>query len=85
MVAAGRAEGDADASLDLVSKYDYHAKVTASELKRWLKKQGCTFEEGTKHTKVILGAKATRMPRHPSQELKSGTLQAILKDLDLKM
>jgi mRNA interferase HicA len=59
--------------------------MTASELKRWLKKQGCTFQEGTKHTKVILGSKATRIPRHPSQEVKTGTLNSILKELALKM
>ena len=56
-----------------------------SELKRWLKKQGCTFTEGAKHTKVSLGNKVTRMPRHPSQELKTKTLHTILKDLGLKM
>jgi len=55
-----------------------------AELKRWLKKQGCAFTEGTKHTKVILGSRVTRMPRHPSQELKAKTLHTILKDLGLK-
>jgi len=59
--------------------------VTASELKRWLAKQGCTFSEGKKHTKAMLGDKTTRMPRHPSQELKTKTLQTVLKDLGLKM
>lgn len=28
--------------------------MKASELKRWLKAQGCTLEEGTRHTKVML-------------------------------
>ncbi len=59
--------------------------MTVSELKRWLKNQGCIFAEGTKHTKVIFGDKVTRMPRHPSQELKTKTLRTILKDLGLKM
>ena len=59
--------------------------MKASELKRWLKKRGCTFQEGAKHTKVMLGYRATRMPRHPSAELKTGTLNSILKELDLKM
>jgi mRNA interferase HicA len=58
--------------------------VTASELKRWLKKQGCRFEEGTRHTKIVLAGKASLMPRHPSTEIKTGTLNAILKQLDLK-
>jgi mRNA interferase HicA len=59
--------------------------MTASELKRWLKQRGCAFQEGAKHTKVILGSKATRMPRHPSAEVKTGTLNSILKELGLKM
>ena len=59
--------------------------MTASELKRWLKKHGCTFQEGAKHTKVILGSRATRIPRHPSAEVKTGTLSSILKELGLKM
>jgi predicted RNA binding protein YcfA (HicA-like mRNA interferase family) len=33
----------------------------------------------------VLGSKISRMPRHPAKEIKTGTLQAILKDLDLKM
>jgi len=59
--------------------------VTVSELKRWLRKQGCTFTEGAKHTKVVLAGKVTRMPRHPSRELKAKTLHTILRDLDLKI
>jgi len=59
--------------------------VTVSELKRWLRKQGCTFTEGAKHTKVVLAGKVTRMPRHPSQELKAKTSRTILSELGLKM
>jgi len=59
--------------------------MKASEFKRWLTKRGCTFQDGTKHTKVIYGSRTARMPRHPSQDLKTGTLQAILKALGLKM
>jgi len=64
---------------------DYVWDVTVSELKRWLRKQGCTFTEGAKHTKVALAGKVTRMLRHPSQELKVKTLQTILRDLGLKI
>ena len=67
-----------------VIKADNLADVTASELKRWLKRQGCTFKEGTKHTKVMLGSKVSRMPRHPSKEIKNGTYNSILEDLGLK-
>jgi mRNA interferase HicA len=59
--------------------------VKASELRRWLKKQGCTFADESRHTRIMLGSKIARMPRHPAKEIKTGTLQAILKDLDLKM
>jgi len=59
--------------------------MTASELRRWLKAQGCVFEDGKKHTKVILGGRLTFMPRHPKKEIKTGTLKAILRDLDLKL
>ena len=58
--------------------------MTASELKRWLKKRGCTFTEGTKHTLVHLGREFTEIPRHPSAEIKTGTYNVILKKLGLK-
>jgi mRNA interferase HicA len=58
--------------------------VTVSELKRLLRQQGCSFEEGSKHTIVRLGKRRTTLPRHPSQEVKSGTLIGILKSLGLK-
>jgi len=58
--------------------------MTASELKRWLAKQGCTFEDGTRHTKVMLGKRTSQIPRHPSTEIRTGTFQTILKQLDLK-
>jgi len=72
-------------SLDIVIRSDYSWHVTVSELKRWLKERGCTNAKGSKHTKVIFCGKVTRMPRHPSQELKTKTLRTILKDLGLKM
>jgi len=59
--------------------------VKASELRRWLRSQGCTFVEESRHTRIMLGARISRMPRHPAKEIKIGTLQAILKDLGLKM
>jgi mRNA interferase HicA len=59
--------------------------VKVSELRRWLKKQGCTFLEESRHTRVVLGSKVSRTPRHPAKDIKTGTLQSILKDLGLKM
>jgi mRNA interferase HicA len=59
--------------------------VKASELRRWLRKHGCAFVEESRHTRIMVGSKISRMPRHPAKEIKIGTLQSILKDLDLKM
>jgi mRNA interferase HicA len=59
--------------------------VTANELRKWLKKAGCRFVEESRHTKIILEDRVSRMPRHPAKEIKKGTLQSILKDLGLKM
>jgi mRNA interferase HicA len=58
--------------------------VTASELRRKLAKLGCTFMEGTNHTKVRLGNRTSMLPRHPSTEIKTGTLNGILKQLGIK-
>jgi len=60
-------------------------EVTSSELRRWLKKQGCAFVEESRHTRIVLGLRVSRMPRHPAKEIKTGTLKNILKDLDLEM
>ena len=53
-------------------------------LKRWLKKQGCRFVEGKRHTKVLLKGRATLIPRHPAVEMKRGTVEGLLKALGLK-
>jgi mRNA interferase HicA len=58
--------------------------VTVSELKRWLKQRGCTFEEGTRHIIVRLGSRRTTLPRHPSREVATGTVKGILRKLGLK-
>jgi hypothetical protein len=54
-------------------------------MRRWLRKQGCRFEEGARHTIVIYRDRKTELPRHQSQELKTKTQQAILKALGLRM
>jgi mRNA interferase HicA len=58
--------------------------MTASELRRKLAKLGCTFERGTRHLIAICKGKTSPIPRHPSQEIKTGTYHKILKDLGLK-
>jgi hypothetical protein len=39
--------------------------MRVSELKRLLKEQGVTFEEGARHTIARLGSRMTTIPRHP--------------------
>ena len=58
--------------------------MTGNELKRWLASRGCTFEEGTKHTKVFFEGKYTLLPRHGAKELPTGTVRSIQKELGLK-
>ncbi|AZG14945.1 MULTISPECIES: type II toxin-antitoxin system HicA family toxin [Cupriavidus] len=54
-----------------------------SEFVRWLADQGATFKQGKKHLKVSLNGKQTVVPRHAA-ELKTGTVEAIKKQLGLK-
>lgn len=55
-----------------------------SEFVKWLKKQGATFEDGTRHLKIFLNGRQTILPRHPSKELKKGLIEGIKKQLDIK-
>jgi mRNA interferase HicA len=68
----------------MVYRSVYHGTVTSNELKRWLASRGCTFEEGTKHTKVLYKGKSTMLPRHGPKELPTGTVRGIRKALGLK-
>ncbi|MCL2129903.1 MAG: type II toxin-antitoxin system HicA family toxin [Treponema sp.] len=59
-----------------------------SELKRFLRKRGCyCYEEGNRHEKwmnpAVNGA-ITVIGRHDKEEVKSGTLNGILEDLNIK-
>lgn len=58
--------------------------MTVNEFKRWLAKQGATFEPGKRHQKVYLNGRQTVLSNHPSDELKKGTVEAIKKQLGLK-
>jgi mRNA interferase HicA len=58
--------------------------VTASELRRKLAKAGCTFVDAKKHLAIYYKGHCTIMPRHPSKEVKKGTVQDILKVLGIK-
>ena len=60
--------------------------MTSAQFRRWLAKQGCRFEPAKGgHLKVRLGGKQSVMPMHgSSKELKTGTIEAIKKQLGLK-
>ncbi|EKE69417.1 MAG: type II toxin-antitoxin system HicA family toxin [Alphaproteobacteria bacterium] len=61
--------------------------MNAKELKRWLKKQGCTFAShkgGSGHLTVRLGDRKTQLPMHGSaKELGTGLVNKIKRDLGL--
>jgi len=58
--------------------------VNSSEFKRWLTKQGATFQQGKgSHIKVFLNGRQSVMPMH-STDLKTGTVEGIKKRLGLK-
>ncbi|GGA54244.1 type II toxin-antitoxin system HicA family toxin [Pelagibacterium lentulum] len=62
--------------------------MNASELKRWLAKQGCTFEThrgGSGHLTVHLNGRTSQLPMHGGRkELGTGLVNKIKKDLNLK-
>lgn len=61
--------------------------MTARELRRWLAKQGCTFERhkgGSGHLTVIRDVRRSQLPMHGSnKELGTGLVNKIKKDLGL--
>jgi mRNA interferase HicA len=60
--------------------------MTSAEFKRWLEKQGCTFEPGKGgHLKVRLGRRFSVLPMHGSnKEIGKGLAEKIKKDLGLR-
>jgi mRNA interferase HicA len=60
--------------------------VTSAEFKRWLEKQGCTFEPGKGgHLKVRLGRRFSVLPMHGSnKEIGKGLTEKIKRDLGLR-
>jgi len=58
-----------------------------SEFKRWLEKQGATFENsrsGTSHLKVTLNGVTVPFPYHGANEMGKGLENQIMKQLKLK-
>jgi len=61
--------------------------VTGAELKRLLRKHKCKFlRHGGRHDQWVNPAngKVFMVPRHDAQEMKNGTVEAILKEADIK-
>jgi mRNA interferase HicA len=58
--------------------------MKASELRRKLANAGCTFVDGKKHVIVYYKGNRSLMPRHPAKEVKTGTVQGILKRLGIE-
>ena len=60
--------------------------MNSKQLKRWLRKRGCTFEPTKSgHLKVRRGDRLTVLPMHGSRkEIGKGLENAIKKDLGLK-
>ena len=59
--------------------------MTSQEFKRWLQRQGCTFEPAHGgHLVVRRGARMSILPMHGKhKELGTGLVQKIKKDLGL--
>ncbi len=55
-----------------------------SEFLKWLKKQGVKTAQGKKHLKLYYKGRISHLPRHPAQELPTGTVEGIKKQLGLK-
>ena len=58
--------------------------MNSNEFKRWLMKQGVTFENAKgSHVKLYLNGLQSVLPMH-AKELKTGTVEGIKKQLGLK-
>lgn len=61
--------------------------MNSAERRRFLAKNGCTFEThrgGSGHLTVRRGKRTSQLPMHGRKELGTGLVNKILKDLDLK-
>lgn len=59
--------------------------MNSDQFRRYLAKQGCTFEEGKRHTIVRKGSLMSALPRHGgARQLGTGLMKSIKKDLGLE-
>lgn len=55
--------------------------INSKELKKWLEKQGCTFEQAKgSHVKVYLNDRFSIIPMH-NTDMKKGTVEGIKNNL----
>lgn len=70
--------------LDLIDTQVYSLCMNSSQFRRYLAKNGCTVEEGTRHTLVRFNGKVAALPRHGgSKQLGTGLMNSIKKDLGI--
>jgi mRNA interferase HicA len=58
-----------------------------SEFRKWLRKQGATFEKhksGSSHYRVTLNGKTTIFPDHGAKEMGTNLVEAIKRQLGIK-
>ena len=59
--------------------------MTPKQFKRWLRRQGCTFEPGKGgHLTVRRGDRVASLPMHGKRDMPTGTMEGITKALGLK-
>lgn len=59
--------------------------MSYSEFRRWLKKHGATFKPAKgSHFKVTLDGRTTILPYHGKQEIGTGLVEKIKRDLGLE-
>ena len=59
--------------------------MNSNQFRRYLRSEGCTFEEGARHTIVRRGDKVSALPRHGgSKQLGTGLMRQIKKDLGIE-
>lgn len=59
--------------------------MTPKQFKRWLGRQGCTFEPGKGgHLTVRRGDRVASLPMHGKRDMPTGTMEGIKKALGLK-
>ena len=83
---ANRAPRGASVAYDLARATEVFSlrPMNLHKFKRWLAKQGATFEPGKgSHLKVFLNGRQSVLPMHHT-ELKTGTVEGIKKQLGLK-